>query len=123
MAAIHDLQSFIAILRENNQLLSIHDEISPETDIGAAACALHKFGTSSPAIYFDKIKGYTNARIATNIHGSWPNHALVLGMDKTADTQKQFFEPLPNSAWAARVRNEDFSFNSATKLGQQMVYY
>jgi vanillate/4-hydroxybenzoate decarboxylase subunit C len=79
-------------LRENDQLLSIQDEISPETDIGAAACALHKFGTSSAASYFDKIKGYTNARITTNIHGSWPNHALMLGMDKTADSQKQFFE-------------------------------
>src|SRR5262245_65162107 len=27
-----------------------------------------------------------------NVHGSWPNHALALGMDKDAPRRDQFFE-------------------------------
>ena len=27
-----------------------------------------------------------------NVHGSWPNHALALGMDKKASLRDQFFE-------------------------------
>jgi vanillate/4-hydroxybenzoate decarboxylase subunit C len=45
-----------------------------------------------PALSFEKIKGYKNARIVTNIHGSWPNHALIMGMPKDSETRAQFFE-------------------------------
>ena len=27
-----------------------------------------------------------------NVHGSWPNHALALGMDKETSLRDQFFE-------------------------------
>jgi UbiD family decarboxylase len=54
--------------------------------------ALTKIGESVPAVQFNKIAGCTDAQVVMNVHGSWPNHALALGMDKTATLREQFFE-------------------------------
>ena len=48
-------------------------------------------GNAAPAIQFEAIAGYNNARVVMNVHGSWPNHALALGMDKDTDLRDQFF--------------------------------
>ena len=60
--------------------------------MAAAACALTEIGENSPAIHFDNIAGFTDARVAMNVHGSWCNHALALGMEKDASMRDQFFE-------------------------------
>ena len=80
--AYKDLRSFLECLEKEGQLLRIKEEILPEPDIGAAACACNKgLGETAPALLFESIKGYTNEKkIVTNIHGSWPNMALALGM-------------------------------------------
>ena len=91
-AAYKDLREFLSVLEQEGQMLRIHDQVLPEPDIAAAACALTEIGENSPAIHFDNIAGFTDARVAMNVHGSWCNHALALGMDKDASMRDQFFK-------------------------------
>jgi UbiD family decarboxylase len=49
-------------------------------------------GTNAPALLFSNIDGYENAKVALNVHGSWANHALMLGMPKKSSIKEQFFE-------------------------------
>ncbi|HJS84611.1 MAG TPA: non-oxidative hydroxyarylic acid decarboxylases subunit C [Acetobacteraceae bacterium] len=92
MRAYQDLREFLSVLKQERQLLRITEAVNLEPDLAAAACALAQLGEASPAIHFDNIAGYTNARLVMNVHGSWPNHALALGMDKDTPLREQFFE-------------------------------
>lgn len=85
-----DLREFLAILEEEGQLVHVTDEVMPEPDIGAIGRAAANL-KNAPAVMIENIAGY-NGRIATNVHGSWQNHALMLGMDKNATTKEQFEE-------------------------------
>lgn len=88
-----DLRDFLACLEREGQLLRIKEEILPEPDIGAAACAANKgLGETAPALVFESIKGYRNAKIVTNIHGSWPNMSLAFGMDKDTPVKDLILE-------------------------------
>src|SRR5262249_3457565 len=87
-----DLRSFLQTLDKEGQLLHIADEVMPEPDIAAAANAAPRLGDAAPALYFDNVKGFTNARIAMTVHGSWANHALALGMDKNSGAKDQVAE-------------------------------
>ncbi|MBV8525400.1 MAG: UbiD family decarboxylase [Acetobacteraceae bacterium] len=91
MRAYQDLREFLAVLEQERQLLQITEPVVPEPDLAAAACALTQLGETSPAIHFSNIAGYANTRLVMNVHGSWPNHALALGMDKNAPLRDQFF--------------------------------
>lgn len=92
MHAYKDLREFLSVLEQERQLLRVHDQVFPEPDIAAAACALTQIGEESPAIFFDKIAGFSSAQVAMNVHGSWCNHALALDMQKDASMRDQFFE-------------------------------
>jgi 4-hydroxybenzoate decarboxylase len=92
MSAFQNLREFLQRLEAEQQLLRVTEEVSLEPDLAAAACALAQLGETSPAIHFDRIKGYQNARVVMNVHGSWPNHALALGLDKHTSLRDQFFE-------------------------------
>ena len=48
--------------------------------------------SSSPALHFDRIKGYDKAQVVLNVHDSWTNLALMLGVEKNASLREQFFE-------------------------------
>ncbi|GAA3437914.1 non-oxidative hydroxyarylic acid decarboxylases subunit C [Kutzneria kofuensis] len=87
-----DLRSFLATLDEQGQLLRVTDEVLPEPDVAAAANAVSRMGAAAPALYFDNITGFTSARIAMNVHGSWANHALALGLPKETGTEEQIQE-------------------------------
>ncbi|HSU68530.1 MAG TPA: non-oxidative hydroxyarylic acid decarboxylases subunit C, partial [Tepidisphaeraceae bacterium] len=87
-----DLRSFLAALDESNQLLSIHEEVDAEPDLAAAANAAGRIGEQAPGLYFDNVRGFTDARIALNTLGSWPNHAIALGMDPMTPTKDQVAE-------------------------------
>ena len=87
-----DLRSFLQTLAKEGQLLHITEEVAPEPDLAAAACAATRIGDTSPALYFDNVTGFTNARIAMNVHGSWPNHALALGLPATTPVKEQVEE-------------------------------
>ncbi|WP_414120724.1 non-oxidative hydroxyarylic acid decarboxylases subunit C [Corynebacterium nuruki] len=90
--AYDDLRSFLSALAENGQLLHVKDEVMPEPDIAAAANAASRMGDNAPALYFDSVYGFTDARIAMNVHGSWANHALALGLPPTTGTKEQVQE-------------------------------
>jgi vanillate/4-hydroxybenzoate decarboxylase subunit C len=91
--AYKDLRSFLKLLAENNQLLRISEPVLPEPDIGAAASAANKgLGETAPALIFDNIKGYGKAQLAINVHGSWPNMALMMGLPKDTPPKAQFHE-------------------------------
>jgi 3-polyprenyl-4-hydroxybenzoate decarboxylase len=92
MRAYQDLREFLSVLEQQRQLLCITETVNLEPDLAAAACALTQISEASPAIHFGNIAGYTNAQVVMNVHGSWPNHALALGMDKDAPLRDQFFE-------------------------------
>ncbi|MFJ6122301.1 UbiD family decarboxylase [Streptomyces sp. 3212.3] len=87
-----DLRSFLETLDKEGQLLRVTDEVMPEPDIAAAANAAPRLGDAAPALYFDNVKGFTDARIAMNVHGSWANHALALGLPKETGTKEQVAE-------------------------------
>ncbi|MER5748793.1 non-oxidative hydroxyarylic acid decarboxylases subunit C [Streptomyces sp. NPDC002088] len=90
--AYDDLRDFLDALDKEGQLLRVTDEVLPEPDVAAAANAAPRLGDSAPALYFDNVKGFTNARIAMNVHGSWANHALALGLPKETTTKEQVEE-------------------------------
>jgi 4-hydroxybenzoate decarboxylase len=92
MRAYQDLREFLSVLEQEHQLLKITEQVSLEPDLAAAACALAKMGDATPAIQFETIAGYNKARVVMNVHGSWPNHALALGMNKDTKLRDQFFE-------------------------------
>jgi 4-hydroxybenzoate decarboxylase len=90
--AYKDLREFLSTLEDNGQLARITDEVKPEPDLGAAARAVANVTDRGPALLFDNIAGYRDGRVALNVVGSWPNHALMLGMDKDTPVKDQFFE-------------------------------
>jgi 4-hydroxybenzoate decarboxylase len=90
--AYDDLRSFLNVLDKEGQLLRISDQVMPEPDLAAAANAAGRLGDAAPALYFDNVLGFTSARIAMNVHGSWANHALALGMPKQTSTREQVEE-------------------------------
>ena len=90
--AYDDLRQFLKALDEQGQLVRITEEVMPEPDIAAAANAAPRLGDNAPALYFDNVKGFTDARIAMNVHGSWANHALALGLPKDTGVKAQVDE-------------------------------
>jgi vanillate/4-hydroxybenzoate decarboxylase subunit C len=90
--AYDDLRSFLTTLDKEGQLLRITEEVMPEPDVAAAANAACRMGDSAPALYFDNVKGFTSARIAMNVHDSWANHALALGLPKDTGVKAQVVE-------------------------------
>jgi UbiD family decarboxylase len=85
-----DLREFLQTLEEEGQLVRVKDEVSPEPDIGAAGRAAANM-KNGPAIWFEKVKGYKYS-VVTNAHGSWQNHALMMGMPKNTPVKEQFNE-------------------------------
>lgn len=89
--AFSSLRDFLAKAEQEGQLLRISEEVRPEPDIRAIACAAAKV-PHGPVVLFEKIQGYRDKQIAMNVHGSWENHALGFGLPKTASTKEQFEE-------------------------------
>jgi UbiD family decarboxylase len=92
MHAYQDFREFLSVLEQHKQLLHITDPVKLEPDLAAASAAATRLGSRSPALLFNNVAGYQNAQIATNVHGSWANHALALGMDPDASIRDQFLE-------------------------------
>lgn len=90
--AYDDLRSFLDTLDREGQLLRITDEVLPEPDLAAAANAAGRIGEGAPALYFDNVSGFTDARIAMNVHGSWRNHALALNLPSATSVKDQVEE-------------------------------
>lgn len=87
-----DLRSFLDRLEQEGQLVHYTDEVSPEPDIRAILRAAADLGPTGPAVMFHHIRGYGERKLVAGVHGSWANHALMLGMPKTATLKDQFYE-------------------------------
>jgi 4-hydroxybenzoate decarboxylase len=87
-----DLRSFLDRLEREGQLVHYTDEVMPEPDIRAILRAAADLGPTGPAVVIHNIKGYAGKKVVGNVHGSWANHALMLGMPKTATLKEQFYE-------------------------------
>lgn len=87
-----DLRSFLDALDEQGQLLKISEQVKAEPDIAAAANAAGRIGEGSPALWFDNVEGFDNARIAMNTIGSWQNHAISMGLPANTTTKHQVDE-------------------------------
>jgi UbiD family decarboxylase len=92
MRAHQDFREFLSVLEQQKQLVRVTDPVKLEPDLAAASAAATKLGNRSPALLFNNIAGYQNAQISTNVHGSWTNHALALGMDPDTGIKDQFLE-------------------------------
>ena len=91
--AFATLRDFLDQLDQEGQLLRIKDEVKLEPDLGAAGRAINNIGKdTAPALLFEKLHGYTDAKVVMNVHGSWNNHALMLDMPKNTPLKEQFFE-------------------------------
>ena len=87
-----DLRSFLDKLEREGQLVHYTDEVMPEPDIRAILRAAADLGPTGPAVMIHNIKGYGGKKLVGGVHGSWANHALMLGMPKTATLKEQFYE-------------------------------
>jgi vanillate/4-hydroxybenzoate decarboxylase subunit C len=92
MRAYQDFREFLAVLDQEKQLLRITDPMQLEPDLAAAAAAATKLGNRSPALLFNNVAGYSDVQIAMNVHGSWANHALAMGLPQDTAIRDQFFE-------------------------------
>ncbi|GEO24318.1 phenolic acid decarboxylase subunit C [Alicyclobacillus acidoterrestris] len=90
--AFRDLRSFLETLEREGQLVRVTQQVKPEPDLGSAARAVNNLGDTSPALLFNNIYGYKNGRVALNVIGSWPNHALMMGLPKDTPVKDQFLE-------------------------------
>ncbi|MFF7331735.1 non-oxidative hydroxyarylic acid decarboxylases subunit C [Streptomyces sp. NPDC008150] len=117
--AYDDLRSFLATLEKEGQLLRIAEEVLPEPDLAAAANATGRIGENAPALYFDRVAGFTDARIAMNVHGSWANHALALGLPKNTPVKEQVetFAARWDAFPVAPERREDAPWRENTQEG------
>ncbi|MFE2160924.1 non-oxidative hydroxyarylic acid decarboxylases subunit C [Streptomyces lydicus] len=120
--AYDDLRGFLAALEEEGQLLRITDEVLPEPDLAAAANAAGRIGEGAPALWFDNVKGFTDARIAMNVHGSWANHALALGLPKDTPVKDQVetFAARWDAFPVAPERREDAPWRENTQQGDDI---
>jgi UbiD family decarboxylase len=87
-----DLREFLDKLEEEGQLVHYNEPIIPEPDIRAVCGAASEIGDRAPAVMMNNVVGYKGRRLAVNVHGSWANHALMLGMPKNATIKEQFAE-------------------------------
>lgn len=78
------LRSFLADLKDNNELLEIDDQVDWNLEIGAIArrlCDIETKGTPTPAVIFNNIKDYPGGRFFTNTLASFRREAIALGMN------------------------------------------
>ncbi len=87
-----DLRWFLDTLEAQGQLVHYTQRVEPEPDIRAILRAAADLGPTGPAVMIHDISGYGGRRVVGNVHGSWANHALMLGMPKTASLKEQFRE-------------------------------
>ncbi|HEX2297492.1 MAG TPA: UbiD family decarboxylase, partial [Pseudonocardiaceae bacterium] len=117
-----DLRSFLTALEKAGQLLRVPEPVWPEPDLAAAANAAARLGDTAPALLFDSVHGYAGARVALNVHGSWANHALALGLPPHTGAREQVEEFA--SRWARfpvpPERREDPPFARNTVTGGEV---
>ena len=90
--ASRDFRDFLGQLEREGQLVRLSDEIMPEPDVRAVARAAVDMVDTGPAVVMDNMKGYKGKKLAVNVHGSWANYAVMMGMPKTTGVKEMFYE-------------------------------
>jgi vanillate/4-hydroxybenzoate decarboxylase subunit C len=85
------IRSFLEKAEAEGQLLRIKEEVRLEPDIRTIACAATKM-PGGPVVLFEKVHGYADKQVVMNVHGSFQNHALMLGLPKETSLKEQFHE-------------------------------
>ena len=83
MARIHDLRSFMEVLKENGRLATVEKEVNLVHEIGSVISTLES--ESGKAALFTKVSG-TDFSVAGGMLASMDNIALALGVDKSEIT-------------------------------------
>jgi 4-hydroxybenzoate decarboxylase len=89
---IHCLRDYLELLGEHGQFITWPEAIMPEPDIRKIAVAASRDAMTTPAILFDKIRGYPGKRMVLGVHGSFSNIALLLGYPKGTSIKELFYE-------------------------------
>lgn len=87
-----DFRDFIGKLEQEGQLVRFHEEILPEPDVRGVGRGAVDMGPTGPAVLMDNIKGYKGKQLALNVHGSWANYAIMMGMPKNTGLKEMFYE-------------------------------
>jgi UbiD family decarboxylase len=87
-----DFREFIGKLEQEGQLVRFHEEILPEPDVRGVGRGAVDLGPTGPAVLMDNIKGYKGKQLALNVHGSWANYAIMMGMPKNTSLKEMFYE-------------------------------
>lgn len=110
--AFDDLRSFLQALDDHGQLLKISEEVNAEPDLAAAANATGRIGDGAPALWFDNIRGFTDARVAMNTIGSWQNHAISLGLPPNTPVKSRLMS-LSAAGRTSRLRSRSVTIRSS----------
>jgi len=76
MGEINDLRSFLKVLKENNQLMTIDKQVNLKWELGSILATLERM--EGKAAYFSKIKGYS-IPVVGGLLASHKRIALALG--------------------------------------------
>ena len=90
--AIQDFRDFLNKLEEEGQLVRYREPLWPEPDIRSLARAAADQPDTGPAVILDNIRGYKGQQLALNVHGSWANYAIMLGLPKNTPLRQLFYE-------------------------------
>jgi len=72
-----DLRGFLGLLEKNNELIRIKKEVSPKFELAAVIQKIQK--TINKAVLFEKVKGYPNVSVASNVIGNHKKLAMAFG--------------------------------------------
>jgi UbiD family decarboxylase len=87
-----DLRGYLDALDKHGQLRRVSDPVDPDVDLAAAATAAGRLEENGPALLFDRLHGFDSGRVALNVHGSWPNHAIALDLPPRTPVREQVEE-------------------------------
>ena len=111
MGEINDLRSFLKVLKENKQLITIDKEINIKWELGSILATLEKKG--GEAVYFSKIKGYS-IPVVGGLLASHKRIALALGC-KVDRISEKLEDALNNPIKPLVIDNPPFKENILTE--------
>ena len=111
MGEINDLRSFLKVLKDNNQLITIDREVNLKWELGSILATLEK--VEGEAIYFSKIKGYS-IPVVGGLLASHKRIALALGC-KVDEISEKLEHALSNPIKSLIIDNPPFKENILTE--------
>ncbi len=89
---IDSLRDCLELLADHGQCVTWQDSVSLEPDLRAIAAAASSDSRAGPAVLVEQIEGYPAGRVALNVHGSFANLAIMLGLPPTTPVRELFGE-------------------------------